>query len=81
MSLVSRIAELAVRVAAEFQQVRSEAEAKQLPSQTGHGGKFLQTDGTAASWQTLPVTQAELDAVYQTLSNELSGSSGQSNGE
>ena len=74
MSLVSRIAELAVRVAEEFQQVRSEAEAKQLPAQAGHGSKFLQTNGMVASWQDVPVTQAELDAVYQALSDELSGS-------
>lgn len=29
------------------------ASASSLPAQTGHSGKFLQTDGTSASWQTV----------------------------
>ena len=67
MSLVERITALTERIAAEFRNIQH----SQLPSQTGNAGKFLGTDGTSVSWQDVPVTQAELDSIYETLTAEL----------
>ena len=34
-----------------------------LPAQSGHSGKYLTTDGSSASWETLPFNYAELNLI------------------
>ncbi len=42
-----------------------------LPSQTGNSGKFLYTDGTSASWETIPQTSYSADAPVSPTIGQL----------